>query len=117
MSWAARLTVAAGVLAAALAAVAAAARGTGGAAGSLAGSALACLAQVAAVGLLQPAMGARTPAFMRRWAAGMAIRGGSAVLLAVLVLVARGTLPALWTVVGYFGVLLPLLFVETRYLR
>ena len=95
--------------------LAAAGRWAGGAA--LAGAALAGLAQGAAVLLLRPAMGAPTAVFVRRWLSGMAVRGASAVALVVAMAVFRDRLPAPWMAAGYFGVLLPLLFVETRFLR
>lgn len=117
MSWAVRLVAAGVALAALLAAVAGAARGAGALAASACGSAVALAAQVAAVGLLRPVMADRTPAFMRRWVGGMAVRGFSALVLVGLVVALRGSLPVVWMAAGYLGVLLPLLFVETRYLR
>lgn len=117
MSWAVRLVAAGAALAGLLAAVAAAVQGAGAPAASACGSAVALAAQVVAVGLLRPVMGARTPAFMGRWVGGMAVRGGSVLALVGLILALRGTLPVPWMAAGYLGVLLPLLFVETRYLR
>ena len=117
MSWAARLIGWGLVPAAALAVAGLAARGVAAAGASAGGSALALLAQVAAVALLRPAMGAATRVFMGRWVAGMAVRGASVAALAALLLVSRETLPILWMVAGYLGVLLPLLFLEARSLR
>jgi hypothetical protein len=117
VSWAARLASAGLVLGVLVAAVAAVARGRDAVAASACGSLLGLVAQLGAVGLLRPVMGARTPAFMRRWAAGMAVRGASLVVLAGLVVLLRGAVPVLWMAVGYLGTLLPLLFLETRYLR
>jgi hypothetical protein len=117
VSWVARLVAAGLALAAVLAAVAGASRGADALFASACGSVIALVAQVAAVGLLRPAMGARTPAFMGRWAAGMAVRGASFVTLALMLVLLRGSLPVLWIAVGYVGVLLPLLFVETRFLK
>lgn len=74
------------------------------------GGAIALGAQVWAVALLRPAMRAPNAAFMSRWLGGMAIR--LAALAATLVL--SPTLPAS---IGFLGVLLPLLFLETRFLR
>ena len=91
--------------------------GGGAGAATLAGAVLAGLAQVVAVLVLRPAMGAPTPVFMQRWVSGMAVRGASALVLALLLVVFRDRLPVLWMAVGYLGVLLPLLFVETRFLR
>ena len=74
------------------------------------GGVVAVIAQLWAVALLRPKMRAPNPEFMARWLGGMGIR-----LLGVgVVLVVSATLPAL---LGYLGVLLPLLFLETRFLR
>jgi len=74
------------------------------------GGGVAVIAQLWAVALLRPKMRAPNPEFMARWLGGMGIR-----LLGVgVVLVVSATLPAL---LGYLGVLLPLLFLETRFLR
>lgn len=85
--------------------------------GAALGGAVAVAAQVAAVALLRPVMSGPQPAFMRRWVLGMAIRAG---MLAALLLVAatqRAALPLLQTSLGFLGVLLPLLFLETRFLK
>lgn len=74
------------------------------------GGAVAVVAQLLAVALLRPKMRAPNPEFMARWLGGIGIR-----LLGVgVVLIVSATLPAL---LGYLGVLLPLLFLETRFLR
>ena len=74
------------------------------------GGGVALVAQLAAVAMLRPAMTAPQPQFMARWLGGMGIR-----LLGVgVVLIVSRTAPAL---LGYLGVLLPLLFLETRFLR
>lgn len=74
------------------------------------GGGVAVLAQLWAVALLRPKMRAPNPEFMARWLGGMGIR-----LLGVgIVLIVSRTVPAL---LGYVGVLLPLLFLETRFLR
>ncbi|HET8712719.1 MAG TPA: hypothetical protein VFM23_03450 [Gemmatimonadales bacterium] len=74
------------------------------------GGAVAVFAQIWAVALLRPKMRAPNPEFMARWLGGMGIR-----FLGVgVVLIVSATLPAL---LGYIGVLLPLLFLETRFLR
>jgi len=100
-----------------LAGVGAALGGPAAAVAALGGAALAAVAQGVAVALLRPAMGAPTAAFVRRWMAGMAVRGAATVLLAVVLVIVRDRSPVLWMAAGYFGVLLPLLFVETRFLR
>ena len=74
------------------------------------GGGVAVLAQLWAVALLRPKMRAPNPEFMARWLGGMGIR-----LLGVgVVLIVSRTVPAL---LSYVGVLLPLLFLETRFLR
>jgi len=74
------------------------------------GGGVALVAQLWAVALLRPKMRAPNPEFMARWLGGMGIR----VLGLGVVLVVSRTLPAL---LSYVGVLLPLLFMETRFLR
>jgi len=74
------------------------------------GGSVAVLAQLWAVTLLRPKMRAPNPEFMARWLGGLGIR----VLGIGVVLIVSATLPAL---LGYLGVLLPLLFLETRFLR
>ncbi len=74
------------------------------------GGAVAVIAQLWAVALLRPKMRAPNPEFMARWLGGMGIR-----LLGLgIVLIVSRTVPAL---LSYVGVLLPLLFLETRFLR
>ena len=74
------------------------------------GGGIAVIAQLWAVALLKPKMRAPNPQFMARWLGGMGIR-----FLGVgVVLIFSRTVPAL---LGYVGVLLPLLFLETRFLK
>jgi hypothetical protein len=74
------------------------------------GGSIALVAQLWAVALLRPKMRAPNAEFMARWLGGMGIR-----LLGVgSVLIVSRTVPAL---LAYVGVLLPLLFLETRFLR
>jgi prolipoprotein diacylglyceryltransferase len=87
-----------------------------GLAAALVGGGIAAAAQVAAVALLRPGMKAATPEFVKRWASGMAIRGAAALVVVGLVLAARAVLPPLWMVLGFFAVLLTLLYAETRFL-
>jgi hypothetical protein len=117
VNWTARLVAVALALTAVLAGIAGLARGGDAAFASVSGSWLALLAQVAAVALLRPAMGAQAPRFMGRWAAGMAVRGVSLLMLAGLMVLLRAAFPVVWMAAGYLGVLLPLLFLETRFLR
>ncbi|HEX9218385.1 MAG TPA: hypothetical protein VF864_15540 [Gemmatimonadales bacterium] len=74
------------------------------------GGGVAVIAQLWAVALLRPKMRAPNPEFIARWLGGMGIR---LLGLGVVLIVSR-TLPAL---LSYVGVLLPLLFLETRFLR
>ena len=92
------------------------AAGMGGRAAAIGG--LAALAsQLGAVALLRPAMRAPQPLFMARWFSGMGIR--ALALGGVLAIAAthRAALPPLPAALGFLGVLLPLLFLETRFLR
>jgi hypothetical protein len=84
---------------------------------ALVGSGPALAAQIAAVGLLRPAMSAGQGEFSRRWAMGMAIRGASFAVVAVIMVVLKDVLPPAWTAAGYLTVLLSLLLTETRFLR
>ncbi len=81
------------------------------------GATLAVIAQTAAVALLRPAMAASQPVFMSRWLGGVAIR--ALVLSALLAISAthQQAIPVLPAALGYLGVLLPLLFTETRFLQ
>ena len=77
---------------------------------------MAVLAQIWAVALLRPKMRAPNPEFIARWLGGMAIRFLALGVLVVVILTSR-SLPALPALLGFLGVLLPLLFLETRFLR
>jgi hypothetical protein len=55
--------------------------------------------------------------FPKHWGTGVALRLGGVVLFAVAVSVAPATFPPLPTAFGYLGVLVPLLFMETRLSR
>src|SRR5437763_7782964 len=81
------------------------------------GGAVALGAQLGAVALLRPAMRAAQPVFMARWLGGMGVRAlalGVVLAIAATHRAALGPLPAS---LGFLGVLLPLLFLETRFLR
>jgi len=93
-----------------------AAWGLGGSAAGV-GGAVALVAQTWAVALLRPKMGAPTPEFMGRWLGGMAIRFLSLAALVVWSVTHRAEFPFLAAGSGFLGVLLPLLFTETRFLR
>ena len=88
----------------------------GGVAGAV-GGAVALAAQLVAVALLRPAMQAPQPLFFARWASGMGIRALALGLLLLAVVTRRDLLPPLATTLGFLGVLLPLLFLETKFLR
>ena len=81
------------------------------------GGGVGLVAQVWAVALLRPKMGAPTPEFMGRWLGGMAIRFLSLAALIVWSVTHRAELPLLHAAGGFLGVLLPLLFLETRFLK
>lgn len=73
--------------------------------------------QVIAVAVVRPVMGAEFAKFVKRWAVGMALRVGGVVLFAVAVVLDRTLFPPIPTAIGYLGVLVPLLFTETKFLR
>ena len=100
-SWALFLAVGAGLVIGAVV--------LGGKQGAIGGG-VALIAQTWAGALLRPKLRAPNPQFMARWLGGMGIR---ALGLGV-VLVLSPTLPGL---ISYLGVLLPLLFLETRFLK
>ena len=62
-------------------------------------------------------MKAGTPEFVRRWATGLASRGGSTVALIGVMFATRAVLPPLWTALGFLVVLLTLLYAEMRFLE
>lgn len=81
------------------------------------GGATALAAQLGAVALLRPAMRAPQPVFMARWLGGMGLRAlaaGAVLAFAATHRAALGPLPAS---LGFLGVLLPLLILETRFLK
>jgi len=87
------------------------------AAATLVGSGVAFGAQLAAVALLLPAMQSDTRRFAQRWAIGMAIRFGSFIMVAAVILAAKTVLPPAWVAAGYLSMMLVLLALETRYLK
>lgn len=92
------------------------AAGLGGRAAGV-GGAVALAAQLWAVALLRPVLRAPTPAFMARWLGGMLIRALALGALIAWSATHRAALPPLATAGGFLGVLLPLLFFETRFLK
>ncbi len=117
MRWPARVGLMGAALAAAGGVPGARWRGPEAAVSGLAGAAVALAAQASAVALLRPVMGAGTPEFVSRWALGMAVRGASFLVVALLLIVLKDRLPVIWIAAGYLVVLVPLLFVENRFLR
>ncbi len=81
------------------------------------GGAAALGAQLGAVALLRPAMRAPQPVFMARWLGGMGVRALAVGLVVAIAATHRAELAPLPTSLGFLGVLLPLLFLETRFLR
>jgi hypothetical protein len=81
------------------------------------GGLAALAAQLAAVALLRPGMGAPQREFMARWLGGMGVRVLALGVLLTFAATERETLPPAPSSLGFLGVLLPLLFLETRFLR
>ncbi len=81
------------------------------------GGGVALIAQLWAVAILRPKMRAPNPQFMARWLGGMGIRFLALGALMVWIVTHRASVPPLPAVSGFLGVLLPLLFLETRFLR
>jgi hypothetical protein len=81
------------------------------------GGAAALAAQTAAVALLKPVMQAPQRVFMTRWFGGMGIRTLALGILLAISATHRTALPLLETALGFLGVLLPLLFLETKFLE
>ena len=98
-----------GVLVAAAAAIGGRAAGVGGV--------VAIAAQAAAVALLRPVMHAPQGLFLKRWLGGMGIRALAVGALVAYAATHRTRLEPLAASLGCLGVLLPLLFLETRFLR
>jgi len=92
------------------------AAGVGGRGAGIGGAA-ALVAQTAAVGLLRPAMQASQRPFLARWLGGMAIRALMVGGLLVVSATHQDRLPLLPTMLGFLGVLMPLLFAENRFLK
>ena len=116
MSWAGRMALIGGAAELVVAALALLDAGAMGLAAALVGGGIGAAAQLTAVALLRPGMKAETPEFVRRWASGIAIRGAAALVVVGLVFATKAVLPPLWVVLGFFAVLLTLLYAETRFL-
>ena len=81
------------------------------------GGLVAGIAQTGAVLLIRPVIGAPNKEFVPRWLAGMALRAVLVIGLVVFAALHRSTLSPLPAALGCLGVLLPLLFTETRFLK
>jgi hypothetical protein len=79
--------------------------------------ALATGLQATAFAVVRPVLGAAFHRLLKRWAIGMALRLFGVAVFTVAVILDRSTFPPVPTAFGYIGVLLPLLFMETRLLR
>jgi len=73
--------------------------------------------QLGAIRLVLAPRGERFAVFAQRWAMGMLLRLAGVALIPVAVLAARAWFPPQATALGYLGVLLPLLYWETRLVR
>ena len=69
------------------------------------------------MGLLRPAMDAPQEQFFARWLGGMGVRALAVAALLAYAVTDRARLDPLAGSLGYLGVLLPLLFLETKFLR
>lgn len=78
---------------------------------------LATALQLVSVAWLRPALGGPFRTLVQRWGMGMGLRLLGVVLFAALVAVNRQVFPPLPSAMGYVGVVVPLLFLETRLLR
>jgi hypothetical protein len=78
---------------------------------------LATLIQLAAVRALGRRMHGSTTEFFKGFGVGMMLRMGGVILFVIAVLVDRDRFPPLPTAFGYLGVLVPLLFLEARFVR
>lgn len=79
--------------------------------------ALATVIQVIAVAALRPVINAPLRSLAWRWMAGTGLRLGGAAVWAGAVVADRSLFPPLPTAVGYLGVLVPLVFLEMRFLK
>ncbi len=78
---------------------------------------LATAIQTMAAARVRPALAGPLPELVRRWSMGMGLRLLGVALFAAAVAVDRKLFPPLPSASGYLGVLIPLLFGETRVAR
>ena len=79
--------------------------------------ALATVIQLAALGALRKGLSGSTAEFFKGAGIGMALRLLGVVLILVAVTLDRGRFLPLPTALGYVGVVIPLLFLEVRFVR
>lgn len=91
--------------------------GEGGVVPAAAFGLLATAIQAVAVRLVQPVLRSPFRALAKRWAFGMGLRLVGVVLMAVAVSLDPVRFEPLPTALGYLGVVIPLLFMETRFLK
>lgn len=77
---------------------------------------LATVVQTVAVAMVRPVWTAPFDRFAVRWLAGIGLRLLGVAAIVVVVLLRRDLFPPLPTAFAYLGVLIPLLFTETRFL-
>jgi hypothetical protein len=73
--------------------------------------------QVVSAALVQPVVHGAFKLLIRRWAMGMGLRVAGIAAFAAAVWVRRDVFPPLPTAFAYLGVVIPLLFMETRFLK
>lgn len=78
---------------------------------------IATLIQLVAVRALQRGLRGSTADFFKGFGTGMLLRMGGVILFVVAVVVDRGHFPPFPTAIGYVGVVVPLLFLEARFVR
>ena len=81
------------------------------------GGVVAVVAQTGAVLLIHPVIGAPSKEFVPRWLAGMALRAALVIGLVIFAALHRSMVSPLPAALGCLGVLLPLLFTETHFLK
>ncbi|HXG45269.1 MAG TPA: hypothetical protein VNJ71_10985 [Gemmatimonadales bacterium] len=86
-------------------------------AGSLVFGLVATSIQLVATRMLRRAWGGGTAGFFRAVGRGMMLRLGGVVLMGAAVVWDRTLFPPLPTAIGFLGVLIPLLFLEVRFVR
>jgi hypothetical protein len=73
--------------------------------------------QAVAVAAVKPVWDAPFDKFIGRWGLGIVLRLGGVVAFLLVVLVDNQLFPPLPTAFGYLGVVIPLLFLETRFVK